>query len=258
MGAITTTPTHIMMTDACTLLPEGRDIAEHWAASVINGNPAYRWIVGKYVEADNPNRNMQQWTLADLPDAQSTILHAPLNILHRQQHVVGSFVGTEMLYPKDDVAEVGRPFIEAAATIWSYYFPDELAVIEKAHNQGSLFYSMECIGESMTFVRPDGTFSDEFPYKGAFHDSYGEDGTNTDNIRQINKPHFLAGALIFPPKQPGWKDAKIHQVADMVSANEAEAQALYETFEEGSSHLDSSVWEAMMLEVLTAAKGLPS
>lgn len=258
MGAVTTTRTHIMMTDACTLLPEGRDVANHWAAKHINGNPAYRWIVGKYVEADNPNRNMQQWTLEDLPGAQATVDHSPLNLLHRPQTIVGTFVGTEMLYPKDDHAEGQRPFIEAAAAYWQFYFPDELAVIEKAHNDGSLFFSMECIGKSMTFIRPDGSFSEEFPYKGAFHDSYGEDGADPKNIRQINKPHFLGGALIFPPKRPGWADARIHEVADMIGRNQGEAEALYDTFKDASPHLDPQVWEAMMLEVMTAAKGLQS
>jgi len=261
MTAITTTSTHIMMTSACTLLPQDREIAEHWAQSLVSGNPAFRYIVGKYVEADNPNRNMQQWTLADLPEAQGSIVNSPLNILHRQQHVVGSFLGSELLYPKgkqEEAQEAGRPFIEALATFYAFYFPDELKVIEKAHNQGSLFYSMECIGESMTFIRPDGTHTEEMAYVGAYSDDYGEDGSNPENIRQINKPHFLGGALIFPPKRPGWKDAKIQQVADLVDANQHEAEDLYDTFEAGSPHLDSSVWEAMMLETLTAAKGLTS
>jgi hypothetical protein len=256
MTAFTSTPTHLMMTDACTLLPEGRDIASHWAEALVIGNPAFRYIVGKYVEADNPNRNMQQWSLADLPEAQISIRNSPLNVLHRQQHVVGSYIGSELLYPTSSAEEGGRPFIEAAAAFWAFYFPDELKVIEKAHNEGSLFYSMECIGKSMTFIRPDGTHSEEMPYLGAYHESYGEDGSNPENIRQINHPHFLGGALIFPPKRPGWKDAKIHQVAEMVNKNAAEAEELYSTFEAASPHLESAVWEAMMLEVMTHAKGL--
>jgi len=246
-----------MMTDACTLLPQDRDIAGHWAQDLVSGNPAFRYIVGKYIEADNPNRNMQQWVLADLPEAQGSIKNSPLNVLHRQQHIVGSFLGSELLYPKGgDSADEINPFIEALSAFWAACFPDEMKVVEKAHNQGSLFYSMECIGESMTFIRPDGTRSKEMPYVGAHSDKYGEDGANPENIRQINKPLFLGGALIFPPKRPGWKDAKIYQVADLVEANQQEAEDLYITFEAGSPHLDSDVWESMMLEVLTSAKGI--
>jgi hypothetical protein len=259
MGALLTTPTTHVLLDQAFLVPEGRDFASHWAGKFINGNPAYRWVVGKYVEADRPNSNMQQWTLTDLESANTTIAHAPMNVMHRPQHIVGSFVGSEILYPiaGNDSAEDSTPHIEAVGAFWRYYFPTELAVVERAHNEGSLFFSMECVAETFTFFRPDGT-SKSFPYVGATHPSYGEWGADPKNVRQLDKPHFLGGALIFPPKRPGWTDAKVQDMSDLVKDNSAEAEAAYMTFAERAPHLSPAVWEELMLGVLADAKRLTS
>lgn len=227
-------------------------MAEHWATPLITSNPAHNWIVGKYVEADKPNRNMQMWRLDDLKEAKGYIKNSPLNVLHRPDQVVGNFVGAEMMYPTSDREQ---PYVEAIAAFWSHYFPELFTSVERYHKEGSLFYSMECVGQTMTFIRPDGSQSQEYPYMGPFSESYGEDGASKHNIRQINKPLFLAGALIFPPTRPGWKDAKIEQVAEMVKAHEQEAEQVYEDLKNQSPHLDAKTWEAMMLEVMSKISG---
>ena len=258
MGSILTSACSHILLDRAVLLPEDRELASHWASEYINGNPAYRWVIGKFVEADRPNSNMQMWRLNDLKESQSTIDYSPMNILHHPQHVVGTFVGTEMMYPSGSSDEAQeqqlQPYIEAAGAFWRYYYPQELAVIEKAHAEGSLFFSMECVAETMTFVDPAGE-EKSFDYVGPMSDTYGEWGKSQANIRRLDGPHFLGGALIFPPKRPGWKGANIQELSEIVAANEEEAAAAYDTFAEGAPHLDPSIWEELMLHVLAQAKG---
>lgn len=252
MGAILTTPCSHVLFDRAVLVPDDRDIADHWAKSVINDNPAYRWVIGKYVEADNPNQNNQMWTFDGLNDKAETVLHAPMNMLHRSNHIVGAFVGVDMMYPTTETAEDGlRPFIEAAGAFWQYYFPNELAVITQAHNEGSLFFSMECVSETLTIIRPDGA-SQEFPYMGPAAEPYGEWGAK-ENVRRFNNPHFLGGALVVPPAKPGWKGAEVKELANMISQNQEEAGAVYEAAKAGAPQLDESVWEELMLTVMARA-----
>lgn len=254
MGSILTTPCSHILIDRAILVPEDREIASHWASSHMNGNPAYRWVIGKYVEADRPNSNMQMWRLNDLQTAQSTIIHAPMNILHHQEHIVGTFVGAEMMYPTNDVAQQTNPYLEVIGAFWRYYYPTELAVVEQSHAEGSLFFSMECVARTMTIIRPDGE-SASFDYDGPNSASYGEWGQSSENIRRLDEPHFLGGALIFPPKVPGWKGANVQELSEIVAANPTEAKSAYDTFAEGAPHLDSSVWEELMLSVMLKVKG---
>jgi hypothetical protein len=256
MGTIITTPCSHILLDQAVIVPQDRDVASHWASQHMVDNPAYRWIVGKYVEADAPNSNMQQWRLGDLEVARETVKYAPLNVLHRPEHIVGNFVGTEMLYPtrnpQDEAAQV-QPFIEAVAAYWHYYFPTEFAIVERSFNEGSLYFSMESVAESIEFISPEGE-SAEFPYVGPQSESYGAWGKDPQNIKQLNRPHFLAGALIFPPTRPGWKGAHIKDLAALIQAHESEAEAVYETFKQGSPHLSPEVWEELMLDVMNRAK----
>jgi hypothetical protein len=249
-----------MMIDQAMLVPEDRDMASHWASDLMNNNPAYRWVVAKYVEADAPNSNRQQWTLSDLEERSSTVNHSPMNMLHRREHIVGNFIGQEILYPiagNDTVeeAEQRNPYVEVVGAFWKYYFPNELASVERAFSEGSLFVSMECVGEHMTFIDPSGE-SKSFDYMGPSHESYGAWGLSKSNIRQIDQPHFLGGGLIIPPQKPGWKNATVKELSTMIDDNEIEAEMVYKSFAEKAPHLDSATWEDLMLVVMAKAKEL--
>lgn len=286
MGISLETDCSYVFLDSATLLPDDRDIAGHWASNYINDNPAYRWVVGKYVEADNPNRNNQMWALSELEGSKASILHAPLNILHRPQHIVGSFTGAEMNYPTDaaskketdshpndpnndegpnndmkkkkkakkSVSDVTDPYpyMGAVAAFWKSYYPTELVVVERAFNEGSLFFSMECVSDTITFKTPAG-LTETFKYAGPKSPTYGSWGDRA-NIRQFNKPHFLAGALIFPPAAPGWQGASIKEISKKVDANISDAEIVYEMFKGASPHLAPTVWEELMLSVVSSYK----
>ncbi len=236
---------HIIM-DQAFLIPEDRSTASHWAADHMTNNPAYRWVVGKYVESDRPNQNNQMWTSEEMPGSASSILHAPMNILHKHHHVVGTFTGAEVIYPDGITADHGgnSPYIEAIGAFWKYYFPTELAVIEKAHDEGSLWFSMECLGESMSWTKPDGQ-TKAFAYDGpasASYDGWDEKG----NIATIGNPHFIGGALIFPPAKPAWKEADVQTLSKLVDKHDEEAMHAYDMFKEDAPHLDPQTWEELM------------
>jgi hypothetical protein len=235
------------------ILNDERDTASEWANEKITVNPAIKWILGRYVEADRANSNKQMWKLEELTKAQSTIAHSPLNILHRAKHIVGAIHATEMLYPLSDAAEdMGNdlPFIEALAAFWKIYFPEEHKVIQQAHDMGELFFSMECIAESLTCVGEEGC-NETFDYAGPQSTTYCDHINSYASTKQFNKPHFLAAALIFPPARPGWKNAAITDMAQIFTAKEDETlHQLYGMIATEMPHLEPGDWEKIMAELL--------
>jgi hypothetical protein len=101
MTIVTENSKSFYLTTSVDLVEQDRDMAAHWASQHIVDNKAYRWIIGKYVEADNANSNGQYWTLDDLRMSQPTIKHAPMNMSHRANHIVGTYVASEMMYPEE-------------------------------------------------------------------------------------------------------------------------------------------------------------
>lgn len=231
------------------LLEDERETASTWASKYVKDNPAIKWILGRYVEADNPNNNRQAWAYEDLRIAQPTIDHAPMNMIHQARNIVGTYVGTEMLYPTgDSAAEAQNPHIEALAAFWKYYFPDELKLVQRAHDEGQLFFSMECVAETLRFT--DGEETAEFAYKGPFHESYGEWNERSSATRWLDKPHFLGGALIVPPVKPGWSNAEVKSLSQYVSAHQEVAEATYESVKQQVPHLSAEKIEQIMLGLL--------
>lgn len=233
------------------LINDDHECASAWAASRIAPNPAIKWILGNYVQADKANFNKQFWSYADLRMAQPTVTHAPLNILHRPKHIVGTFTATEMIYPDGESADnaTSPPYIEALAAFWKAYFPEELRIVEQAHNQGSLFYSMECVADTVTCSGDTGC-GGEFPYVGPKSETYCEHLNEHSSIKQLNKPHFLAGALIFPPAAPGWGGANIHDISNLLAKYEEQIPGIYEAIKAEAEHLDEGEVEETLIEHL--------
>ena len=197
-----------------------------WAKDHVTDNAAYRWIVAKYVEADRANQNGQYWTFEDLVEARQTITNSPMNLLHHRKQVVGTWVANEMIYPLDEAGEeTGHPYIEVLGALWRYPFPDESAAIEDFYSQGQLFVSMECVCDTITF-KADGK-EETYDYVGPSHPSYGNIQKASGVIKQLNKPHFLGGALVFPPTNPGWKGAHVTNMAKDNSETMSAAAVAY-------------------------------
>lgn len=73
------------------------DLAAATNFDVEKSNPFLKWIVGDFVEADNPNTNTQFWTKDDLALGEYSIKYSPLNMLHKQTTPVGFFLSTRTI-----------------------------------------------------------------------------------------------------------------------------------------------------------------
>lgn len=241
------------------LVPDDREVASNWASKHIRNNPAIKWVLGRYAEADNPNRNKQYWSLDQLRMAAPTIANGPMNMLHRPRNVVGTLVAAEMIYPaygeneEVEAASVQNPYIEALGAFWKYYFPQEYAVVEMAFNEGSLYYSMECVGDAITCAGEDGC-GEKFPFMGAKSETYCEHLNHNISIKEIDKPHFLGGALIVPPERPGWAKADVRELSSLIKAHQDEAEKVYNSVRDEFQDLDEAQWEATMLSIMKLAK----
>ena len=243
------------------IIEDERETASEWASNYIRKNPAIKWILGRYVEADNPNRNKQFWSLESIRMARPTIDHGPMNMLHRPRHVVGTFVASELLYPKNApeetaaMPEPANPYVEALGAFWKYYFPEEFATVNMAHNEGSLFYSMECVSSSVTCAGENGC-GETFDFAGPKSESYCEHLNSGASIKELNNPHFLGGALIIPPERPGWAGAEVRELSSLIKEHQEESEGVYKALAEDPdfAHLDAERWETMMLSIMQLAK----
>jgi hypothetical protein len=233
-----------LFTTQARIIESDIDTASEWASKYIVSNPALKWIVGKYVEADNANSNGQYWTLSDLRLNQPTIQHSPMNMSHKANHIVGTFVASELIYP---TIEEQNPYIETVGAFWKFYFPEELSIIEEAYKQGDLFLSMECISDSVTCVGPMGC-GQTFDYAGPMSQTYCDHIKERAAFRQLNNPHFLAGALIAPPDRPGWKNASVNEMS-ILERNEEKAHDLLNSFSE-YAHLSNTQKEGLAASIL--------
>ena len=229
-----------------------RDIASDWATGHVEKNPALKWILGRFVEADNPNRNKQAWALEDLRLKRPTINHAPMNMVHQARNIVGAFVATELLYPTEDVAGdvIQHPHIEALGAFWRYYFPEEFSLVQKAHDEGSLFFSQECVAETTRFEDPDTGETETFPYMGPRHESYGDWNDRAGATKWLDNPHFLGGALILPPFRPGWANADVTTLSQYVDSHSDLAETVFTSVADQAPHLSAEQIEGITLGLI--------
>ncbi len=241
------------LTSQAYVLDMDKDVASAWANELIYRNPALKWIVGNYVEADNSNSNSQYWTLEDLSLKGATVNHGPMNIAHVANDIVGTYVGSELLHPMD---AAGNAYIETVAAMWKYYFPKETHIVESAHADGTLFQSMECVSDTVTCVPHSKADADvaaspacgqTFPYTGPYGD-YCEHIAEHTAARQFDNPHFLGGGLIIPPLKPGWRNAEIQEISALMNTEMAESVQEQVAIE--ASHLDESQQEALAQEIV--------
>ncbi len=227
-----------------------RDTA--WAERSVVPNPSFKYVLGKYVEADRANANNQFWAFDQLLLSQPTIANSPMNLLHHPRHVVGHFVDTEMMYPTGEQAAEDHPYIEALAVFYRFYFPHELEMVENAHAEGTLFFSMECVSDSITCSGENGCEL-EYAYMGPRDESYCEHINSGTSIKKLNRPHFLAGALIIPPDRPGWSGARISDLSSLVKEHQLEAEMAYEKVKEEVPDASVAQWEFIMAKLMEQA-----
>lgn len=187
----------------------GNDSAAEWEkASSANSN--YMYLAGRFVEADNPNRNNAFWTTEDLELAQATVANGPLNWLHDERHIIGTLTDSQMVYRETAGKDVNNHIV-AMSAVWKFIYPKEADIIEKASASRSLWYSMECISESVTCIDGPGRSGcgETFPYQTLQREpaKVCSHLRERSSIRRFNQPTFLGGAVIIPPVRPGWANA---------------------------------------------------
>jgi len=216
-------------------LPRG--MASEWMEKKLNDS--FLWIAGRYVQANVPNKNNDFWSYDDIKKGEASIRFTPLNVLHKWDQPVGTFVETKVVHraAASDDAEV-LPEIQALSVLWSANFPGIAKAARDAHAAGRLWYSMECTAETTQCMTCERTFS----FRAQAHEVCEHLANKTSARRWVN-PTFLGGALIFPPTKPGWSDADITAVASDLTEE-------YANRETGHPRLTVETWEAMMAELI--------
>jgi hypothetical protein len=230
----------VFFAGTASLFDDERDIASDWAGKHIKTNKYIKWVIGKYVEADNANGNGQYWTLKDLQKKHSTVDHTPMNMGHRPHDIVGTVVASEMIYP--DRSDM-NPYVETVAAFWKWYRPEELKALEEAYKTGNSWQSMEAVSDTVTCVGPEGC-GKTFDYAGPNSDTYCACLQDRRGHKQLDNPHFLGSGLIIPPDRPGWSNADINSIARRTT--DEQKHEMLASIAEAAPHLASSEWEKVM------------
>jgi hypothetical protein len=254
MGIIVEGAHKVVLAGSASVVDDSREFA--WAEKHVTKQEDMKFVLGNFVEADRANSNGHIFPLEDLQTAVHTIPHKPLNMIHIPHRIVGTMMAAELVYPTGESAadgEEAHPIVEALAGYWHYYFPEQWPAIQMAHNEGSLFFSMESVPEKIT-CRGKGTFEgcgETFEYAGRTSDGYCAHLNEVASRKTLHRPHFTASALILPPVRPGWKHADITELSHLIEQNLEEAEKAYEQVSEAAPHLDAKSWERIVAVLLS-------
>lgn len=240
-------------------LVEDGQILRAWAERHVRRDPDIRWIVGNYVEAEAANSNGHIFPLSELVTAQHTLAGKPLNMLHRERHIVGFFAGAQLLDSNgldwkstsassvvssaDANGPMANPYVEAVAGLWHARFPEEYFEIECAHKEGTLFFSMEAIPENVSCP----SCQLEAAFEGFESASYCEHMQGPTGPKRLHNPVFAGGAIIIPPLRPGWNRADIKSIAQMLHQQDEDLVAAVAAELPG---LQPAQWEWLMAQIL--------
>lgn len=225
-----------------------------WVERVVRKDPDLRWIVGNYVEANVANDNGHIFPLEDLRTAQHTVAGKPLNMMHRDHYIVGSYAGAQLMANgKELTASDGPdgecPYVEAVAGMWHTRFPEEYFNIQRAHKDGSLFFSMEAVPEEVSC--PD--CAHRVVFAGTDSDTYCAHMRGATGPKILHNPIFAGGAIIIPPARPGWSRADVKEISASLEKYNENA-SLYPGIVAQAPHLDQSAVEQLMAQVMIMSR----
>lgn len=188
-------------------------------------NPNNLWIAGRYVEADRPNRNAAYWSTEDLEVGAPSVSHGPINWLHDERHVIGAIADSELVHVDREVAAstgVGNHIV-ALGALWPY-LPQartESQIVQRASDNGKLWFSMECVSREVACLTCDQVMS--YPDYMTYKDQ--RCGHMQDKMpRRFVDPTFGGAGIIVPPVSPGWTQADARVLMPQAAAL-AERQA---------------------------------
>lgn len=214
----------------------------------------YIYLQGRFVGAERANRNGALWALEDLEFGEPSVKHGPVNWLHDERKVVGAITDSELVMPESEReaaaygAPYADPFISANSVLWRFLYPQEAAVVEMASERKSLWYSMECVSESVVCSGDNGCGA-EMSYADALLKTAQacEHVRERASERRFKNPIFLGGAIVVPPVRPGWADAN----ASLMRTSAALAEKAYE--QAGRPEMDDQDWHTLCAQVLDFA-----
>jgi hypothetical protein len=233
-----------------------------WAENFVRVDPDIKWLIGNYVEADQPNGNGHIFPLDELVAAQHTLPGKPLNMLHREHYIVGYFAGAQLLtsgvsigsedldQAKAESKAGNSPYIEALAAIWHHRFPEEFFNIRRAHAEGSLYFSMEAVPARVSCP----SCGHDAEFGGVKSNAYCDHMQGSTGPKILHRPIFNGGAIIIPPVKPGWSRADITTISRLLEDHNDEAEAMYAAMEKEAPHLDPEQWEQAMAAVMVQAR----
>jgi hypothetical protein len=231
------------------LVDDSRELA--WAEKFVRKHPTLRYLIGRYVEAENANSNGHIFDLKQLESAQHDIAHTPLNLLHRPNYIVGHYVAAELMFPTEKADDTPtNPYVEALGVFYRYYFPAEFTMVENAHKDGQLYFSMECVPKSIVC---EGVCGQEFSYDGRSSPTYCAHLNEAGAKRRLNNPNFTGGALIVPPVKPGWKRADITQLSALMAEHADEAERIYKEVKTEMPDMTAQQWEGTVHQLVVMA-----
>ncbi len=218
-----------------------------WAENHAYVNPNYSWILGKYVEANKANSNRQKFSFDDLKANKGSLSNSALNINHTRL-IVGTVAASEIVFPVGEEAAVeANPYVEALSIFWKTRFPDEFLKVQEAHQEGTLFYSMETRPEKINCGECDNTY-DYIARTDPSYCSHLNDMTASSDKNLIN-PDFRGNALIVPPVRPGWKFAAVSEISELMEQALRSEEEAYEDLK-AAHGLDTATAESMMRQLI--------
>lgn len=165
---------------------------------------------GRFV-GEGANRNKAAWSAKDLEFGLPSVASGPLNWLHDERHIIGTLTDARL---REAAGQVPK-HIEADAVVWRYLFPREAAVVGQAAADGRLYYSMECVSRQVQCVG-DGGCGAVMGYLDSLHKTEKAcvHVRERASDRRFVDPIFQGGAVIVPPKTPGWENAHVELLRD--------------------------------------------
>lgn len=231
----------VLATKAASVVDVEDEMAQHFGREMANGDGPHLWLAGRYVGADERNRNGAYWSSGDLEVGQPTVAHGPVNWLHEEKHVIGAIAGSRLV-EREAAAEGLGTHIVALAAVWPWIYPEESKVIRQASEAGSLWLSMECVSKEVACI-------DESCGKTLDYRTYiTEKASRCEHLatgRRFKDPIFEGVGIIVPPVRPGWADAHARvTVAQAESLVERQAASFTGMGDEDAVALASQLLEA--------------
>lgn len=193
----------VMATKVAGVVDVEDELAEHFR-EMARGTGPHLWISGRYVGADEPNRNGALWSSADLEMGEPTVAHGPVNWLHEERHIIGAIAGSRLVARETAAASGLGQHIVALGAVWPWIYPEESKLIQQASEAGSLWFSMECVSREVACTTED------CGRTLAYRKYMSEKDSRCEHMatgRRYVDPIFEGVGIIVPPLRPGWKDS---------------------------------------------------